>query len=41
VTVEAAGEVELEQRHLHRARRRARQADDLIDRRRRRAEQLG
>ena len=39
VPVEPPGEVELEQRHLNRAGRSARQADDLVDRYRRRAEQ--
>jgi hypothetical protein len=40
VPVEAAGEVEFEQRHLHRTARCAREADDLVNRNRRRAKQL-
>ena len=40
MAVETASEVELEQSHLHRARRGARQPDDLVHRRWRRAEQL-
>jgi hypothetical protein len=39
VAVEPPGEVKLEQRHLHRAAGCARQADDLIDRHWRWAEQ--
>jgi hypothetical protein len=40
VAVEAPGKVELEQCHLHRAARAARQANELVHRHRRRAEQL-
>ena len=40
MAVEAAGEVEFEQHHLHRAAGKPRQADDLVDRSRRRAEQF-
>jgi hypothetical protein len=40
VPIEAAGEVEVEQRHLHRTARRAGQADDLVYGYRRWAEQL-
>src|SRR6476646_7119238 len=39
MALKPAGEVELEQRQLYRARRRSGKADDLVDRDRRRAEQ--
>src|SRR5690348_466887 len=39
VPIEPAREIQFEERHLHRAGRRARQADELVDRHRRRPEQ--